>query len=311
MISLLPVTGRSFGPVKPQALALTILRIPFFFIPGLPGILIQLLGSLLVFYGFYLEPGRIRVTERVCESSKLKVDEPIRLLQISDLHLERITGREKQLNRLIRDLKPDVVVFTGDFLNISYLEDPVALEQVRQVISEWSAPHGVYLVSGSPAVDLPELLPDILKGVNLHWLDDEKMRLSIHGGQIELLGVTCSHKPFLDLQPLNQLLWDSDREIFKLLLYHSPDLAPDAAECGVDLMLSGHTHGGQVRLPVIGSLFTGSLYGRKFQAGAYRVGEMLLYISRGLGLEGLAAPRVRFLCPPELVLWQLASVEPS
>jgi hypothetical protein len=89
------------------------------------------------------------------------------------------------------------------------------------------------------------------------------------------------------------------------LLYHSPDLAPLAAKFDIDLQLSGHTHGGQVRLPFIGALFTGSLYGKRFEMGRYQLGKLILFITRGLGLEGAAAPRVRFLCPPEVILWEI------
>lgn len=305
LIGLLPVFKRSFGPVKPPVLALAVLRIPFTFIPGAMGILIQSLGTILVLYGFYFEPLRLKVTSQSLISSKLKSDNPIRMLQISDLHLERITERERQLNKIIKNLHPDLILFTGDFLNISYLDDPTALSQVREVISEWSAPFGVYAVSGSPAVDLPELMPKILDGMNIRRLDNECLPLDIHGSQLDLIGLTCSHKPFMDITSLNTVLESSHPAWFKLFLYHTPDLAPDAAEIGIDLMLSGHTHGGQVRLPVFGALFSGSLYGRKFQSGPYPIGDMLLYISRGLGMEGLAAPRVRFLCQPELVLWQL------
>jgi predicted MPP superfamily phosphohydrolase len=75
-------------------------------------------------------------------------------------------------------------------------------------------------------------------------------------------------------------------------------------------MLSGHTHGGQVRLPFYGALVTASLYGKAFEAGRITLGSMTLYVSRGLGLEGTAGPRVRFLCPPEVVLWQLEGATP-
>ncbi len=73
----------------------------------------------------------------------------------------------------------------------------------------------------------------------------------------------------------------------------------------IDLMLAGHTHGGQVRLPLAGAIFTGSLYGRKLQSGEYWFYNTILYITRGIGLEGLGAPRVRFLCPPELIEWTI------
>jgi hypothetical protein len=80
---------------------------------------------------------------------------------------------------------------------------------------------------------------------------------------------------------------------------------PQAVELGIDLYLCGHTHGGQVRLPVIGPLLTSSHLGREYVMGHYQVGQTHLYVSRGVGLEGLSAPRVRLLAPPEITLLTL------
>jgi predicted MPP superfamily phosphohydrolase len=82
-------------------------------------------------------------------------------------------------------------------------------------------------------------------------------------------------------------------------------VAPEAAEIGFDWYLCGHTHGGQIRLPLIGALFSSSRLGRRFVMGRYTVGKLQLYVTRGVGMEGLGAPRARFLCPPEIVLWEI------
>jgi len=92
---------------------------------------------------------------------------------------------------------------------------------------------------------------------------------------------------------------------FNILLYHAPDLAPNASTYSFDLQLSGHTHGGQVCLPLYGALYTGSLYKKAFEAGRYLVNGMTLYVTRGLGMEGAVAPRVRVLCHPELIVWDI------
>jgi predicted MPP superfamily phosphohydrolase len=86
-------------------------------------------------------------------------------------------------------------------------------------------------------------------------------------------------------------------------------MMPVAADVGVDLYLAGHTHGGQLRLPFFGALVTASIYGKRYEMGAYREGNTLLYVSRGLGMEGKGAPRARFLCPPEIVLFTLVGDE--
>jgi len=94
-----------------------------------------------------------------------------------------------------------------------------------------------------------------------------------------------------------------------VLLYHVPDLMPQAAALGVDLFLTGHTHGGQWRLPCFGALLTSSRYWKRYEAGHYRQGRTHLYVSRGLGLEGFGTPRARFFCPPELVAVTIRAAE--
>lgn len=305
LLAGLPRSGKSFGPPKPPALALAVLRLPFAWLPAPLDLLFQLAGTLLVVYGFWIEPHRLTVTHQTLRSRKLLSGAPpIRLLHLGDLHIERITQRERDLLTLARDLKPDVIVFTGDFLNLSNVHDPVAWAECRAIVGELTAPLGVYVVTGSPAVDQETVVPGLLESLPVRWLRDEKVSLTHHGQRLDLVGVTCSHKPFEDRPRLDAAL-GGPAEAFTVLLYHSPDLAPETAETGVDLQLSGHTHGGQVRVPGYGAFFAGSLYGKALECGRYTLGPLTLYVSRGIGLEGKGAPRVRFLCPPEIILWEL------
>jgi hypothetical protein len=92
------------------------------------------------------------------------------------------------------------------------------------------------------------------------------------------------------------------------LLYHTPDLMPHAARLGVTLYLAGHTHGGQLRLPIYGAMATSSRWGKRYEMGRYQEHKTILYVNRGIGMEGLGAPRARFLAPPEVVLWELDGV---
>ena len=110
---------------------------------------------------------------------------------------------------------------------------------------------------------------------NIRWLQDELVTISHAGVSLDIVGLTCSHKPYVDGPRLQAVLAtarpnQAPRERpFTILLYHTPDLAPEAAEAGVDLQLSGHTHGGQVRLPFFGALYAGSLYGKSFEVGTH------------------------------------------
>lgn len=314
LLSLLPRLGRSYGHAKPPTLILAVMRMLFAFLPLPIAVALQGVGTLLVVDGFWIEPFRLTVTRQSLRSPRLKPGHPVRVLHLGDLHVERITQRERHLNALIQDLKPDVILFSGDVLNLSYLEDPAAQQDAREILSQWHAPQGVYLVTGSPAVDLEHVFPSVVDGLeNLRWLRDERVTVQVNGQAIDIIGLTCTHKPFEDAPRLGQILADAtsgaDRN-FAILLYHTPDLAPNAANTGkIDLQLSGHTHGGQIRLPGIGAVFAGSLYGLRFQSGRQKVGSLTLYVSRGIGLEGMAAPRVRFLCAPEIILWEIDGEE--
>jgi uncharacterized protein len=306
LITALPAAQKSFGPAKPPALLMAILRMPFAYLPLPWFLLFQATGTFLAIYAFWVEPHRLTVIHQTLVSPKLPPGPPLRLLHLADLHLERMTKREEELQRLIHDLKPDLILFSGDFLNLSFVMDPEAWADVRSLLEEWKAPLGTFTVSGSPPVDQPQVLPQLLEGfTHIRSLHGEKVALRHNGREFDLVGLECTHKPFLDEPKMLAALGGrSDR--FTILLYHTPDLAPEAAVAGVDLMLSGHTHGGQVRIPGMGAVYASSLYGKRFEEGRYLLDRMTLYVSRGIGMEGLSAPRVRFLCPPEITLWEIS-----
>jgi predicted MPP superfamily phosphohydrolase len=307
LIAALPAAKKSYGPAKPPALLMAVLRMPFAYLPSPWFIIFQAAMTFLAIYAYWVEPHRLTVVRQTLINPKFPPGPPLRLLHLADLHLERTTQREVELQRLIRELKPDVILFSGDFLNLSFALDPEAWADVRELLEEWKAPLGTYVVSGSPPVDLPQVVPHLLEGLtHIRWLHGEKMPLRVNDRTIDLVGLECTHKPFLDEPKLLAALGGAASSRFTILLYHTPDLAPEAAEAGVDLMLSGHTHGGQVRVPGMGAVYPSSLYGKRFEAGRYLLDRMTLYVSRGIGMEGLGAPRVRFLCPPEITLWEIS-----
>jgi uncharacterized protein len=308
LIELLPFTGKSFGLVKPPVAMLFLLRFTFTFLPPYISFPFQVVGTILVIYSFWIEPHSIRVTRQKFHSQKLKGHQPIKVLHLGDLHIEKITNRELQLNKLIKELAPDLIVFSGDILNLSNRRDPESKAAARKLIQEWKAPQGVYFVLGSPAVDVQDFAPAILDQLPVVLLQDQKVMLQINENQIDLVGISCTQRPYIDGPKLKALVEDQKGN-FQILLYHTPDLAPMAAKMGIDLQLSGHTHGGQIRLPFWGALVTGSLYGKRFEAGRYEIDQMTLYVTRGIGMEGAGAPRVRFLCPPEIILWELCGAQ--
>ncbi|MBZ0291896.1 MAG: hypothetical protein K8L99_04940 [Anaerolineae bacterium] len=309
----LRTTGRSFGPDKPTILALSALRalllVALGLLPSPTWIALSLLAliTLLVFYATWIEPFRLGVTHQQYVTSKWNADAPpLRLLQIGDIHMEGITPREVELNRLVETLKPDVIVFTGDFVNLSNTYNPDTEAAIREVISQWQAPLGVYCVSGTPLVEPMARVRAFVDGLdNLKLLPNQWITIQTPGGPLNILGLVVTHDMERDRAQLKKMMAIAPRSGLNLLLMHPPDIAPEANEQGIDLYLCGHTHGGQIRLPLIGALFSSSHLGNRFIMGRYELGTTTLYTSRGVGLEGLGAPRARFLCPPEIILWEI------
>jgi predicted MPP superfamily phosphohydrolase len=321
LLAALPRLGLSFGPVARSLLIVNATRLALL-IAGLlcllafgarlkwarplavSVILLQVSLLALEVDGLYVEPFRLTVTTVRQEAPAFLTDRPLRILQLSDLHVERTTVRERAVLRKVNELQPDIIVLTGDYVNQDYLHDPQAWQDARDLISQLYAPYGVYAVSGN--TDVPPIMAEVFDGLgNVRVLDNEVKPISFPGGTLYLVGVSINGDINIDRRMLSSLVAEYPADGYFVLLYHQPDLIGTVSDLGIPLFLAGHTHGGQVRLPFYGAIITFSDYGKQYEMGRYQVGPTTLYVSRGLGMEGLDMPRIRFLCPPEIVLFSL------
>ncbi|MCB9079721.1 MAG: metallophosphoesterase [Anaerolineaceae bacterium] len=321
----LNASGASFGPVGPQLLVKTVPRFGAVIIAALAawlfssttvglGLLFafQLVGSAVYLWGTLVEPFALNVTHRQLRPAAWPAAAPpLRLLHLSDLHVERLTRRESHLLELIDQLQPDVMVITGDYLNLSYVDDPTARAEVRKILTQLDAPYGVYATLGSPPVDPRNTTPSLFDGTHIHLLRDEVAVIELADGrQLSLIGMDCEHDLQSDASALKNLLNVTPVDSARVLLYHSPELMPVAQQYDIDMYLCGHTHGGQIRMPFYGAVLTSSVTGKQYEMGPYTEQNTTLYVSRGIGLEGLSAPRMRLLCPPEIILFNLVGIDP-
>jgi predicted MPP superfamily phosphohydrolase len=229
--------------------------------------------------------------------------------QISDLHMHQIGRRERIVRRLLERLPPaDLIAVTGDMIHTSTGTAPFL-----ELAQSFHSRDGIYAVFGNsehkngvrPHAFARTLAEDgVVPLLNSHTM------LRRGDASLALAGVD---DPVNDLDRMAQALHGIPEMMCTLLLMHSPDGIAEAVVRGVDIVLSGHTHGGQVALPLLGAPYTHSFLGRRMSHGYFagrklrhiigiRPGRTQLYVTRGLGLSGLA---LRFLTRPELTLFTL------
>ncbi len=318
LLTRLPQLKLSFGRVSPPLFMLNFIRLaPLVLALGLiwfsgqtwqrvlilAGLGIFQVGFLAAtFNGMVVEPFRLTVTDvPIVNAPAFFPDRPLRILQLSDLHVEHLTKREAAVLDKVKSLAPDLIVLTGDYLNKSYVHNPRSQQETRAWLAQLQAPYGVFAVNGN--VDEPESLEALFNGLeNIRLLDDEIVPIKFPGDTLYLVGVTAidrKYDPEGDYGRMEALLKKLPPQAYSLLIYHYPKRVDAAAKYGVNLMLSGDTHGGQVRLPLIGSVIV--QFDNPYMMGRYQVQGTTLFVSRGIGLQGGLWPRIRLNCPPEIV----------
>ena len=221
-----------------------------------------------------------------------------RIVHLSDIHHSPFTSLEHIIRavEIANSLKPDMFVLTGDFVSheIEYIA-PMA-----EVMGTLKSEFGTFACLGNHDhwTDA-ELVTDCLRGENITVLINEGFRFAARGASFWLCGVDDYMVGETDLRAA---LRGSFPDEMKLLLAHNPKILYRAARASVDLMFSGHTHGGQVK---IRNEEKRILPRRKFASGLYRRKDTQVYITRGIGTVVLP---VRFGCPPEVSLIELKNI---
>jgi uncharacterized protein len=228
-----------------------------------------------------------------------------RMVQISDLHYANFTEPFfiKEIVRRVNRLKPDIVVLTGDFISFGlWSRDDITrfAGECTEILSRIECPIR-YSVLGNHdyAVD-PEMVTDALLRHNIPVLTNRSEPLERDGHRLWFAGTGDALHYSADLNAAIPRASRTNNEPV-VLLTHEPDILKDVAPYGVDLMLSGHTHGGQIRLPFLPAIFTPEL-GTEHVEGHFRMGNTQLYVNRGIGAVGLP---FRLNCPPEITVFIL------
>lgn len=227
------------------------------------------------------------------------------IAQLSDIHFLEFTGRhhvESAVN-IIQQHRPDLVLLTGDFVSVPLIRTAAAsakaaglAEPCADVLRALHTPFGSIATLGNhDHYTDPEIVTSALQRRGIKVLRNASMPLERDGARIWLVGVEDAFFGKFDPATLLRGIPPAETTIFAL---HEPDPADLTARYAIDLQLSGHSHGGQVRFPLIGPPILPAL-ARKYPMGLYRIRDLQLYTNRGLGVVGVP---FRLDCPPEITL---------
>jgi len=231
----------------------------------------------------------------------------IRILHLSDLQSDAIGPHEERALREGLAQAPDLIVFTGDYLQERVTPSRVwsranAGDDLRELLRRVGlrAPLGVYAVQGDVDPDWPGLFD----GTGVVCLQDTAARIALPGKvSLALVGLSRPTSRNRNGRVLPVVTTAPEADL-RFVMGHSPDYVATLARAAVevDLALAGHTHGGQVALPFFGPLVTLSRLPRRFAGGLNDYDGIPLCVSRGIGMERRTAPQIRFFCPPEIVV---------
>lgn len=268
-----------------------------------------------VLYGIFVERFRYRVLRHRLDILPATAERPLVVLHLSDLHFVR---RDPRKTRFLAGLPtPDVTIVTGDFL-----AEPEAVGAAVAGVRDVRGRLASWFVLGSNDYYVPRPLnylayfrkgrrrrlvrrgraPELIRALVADgWeeLTNARRSVSLDGVPTEVLGLDDAHIRRHDLRVAPRTAGDR----FGIAVMHSPDSAPESAALGYELIVAGHTHGGQVRLPWVGALVTNCSMPPRLASGPIRMGSAVLHTSRGLGTSKYAP--FRFWCRPEATFLEL------
>jgi len=237
-----------------------------------------------------------------------------RIAQLSDFHFDphfSVVPLRKAVETL-NQLKPDLIVLTGDFVTVPAFSkagqakrSAANIEPCSELLAQLHAPAGLLACLGNHDLGTdPVRITRTLHSRGIEMLRNASLPLQREASRLWLCGVDDVLEGHADLD-LTLRGIPADEPV--ILLAHEPDFALEASRRRVDLQLSGHSHGGQVRIPFLGAPYLPEL-GRKFPKGLYKIGPLTLYTNVGIGTIRIP---VRFDCPPEITLFTLRPLSAS
>jgi predicted MPP superfamily phosphohydrolase len=273
---------------------------------------------LFLIYGIWIEP-RWFILSRFTIKVKKPLPQPMKVLHISDTHFH---PRNTYINKLFDKLEKiddlDLIVLTGDII-----DNENGIDLAKHQLKRLKAHMGIYAVLGNhdhywygkrELVNLmffkllpryknnAEHLKATLEGIGCYVLVNEARTVSFHGTDIWIAGLD---DPVTQHDEPEKLQKSGDPDQLKILLTHLLDAVYKVADHKFDLAFAGHTHGGQIRIPLLGPVVTHSRLKRKYASGLNHIDHTRVFTSRGIGTSPLIPSR--FFCNPEATIFTIES----
>jgi predicted MPP superfamily phosphohydrolase len=220
-----------------------------------------------------------------------------KILHLSDIHADSLPGFAEVVADRLSRLQADLCVLTGDYRFEIYGPCHNVYRHMETILARVNTRDGIVGILGNH--DFAEEAP-VLEHLGVKMLINETVAL--HRGLETLWVIGLDDPHYYGCDDLPGALRGVPAQSFRILLVHTPELIPEAAASGVNLYLCGHTHGGQICLPVVGPLLVNANCPRRYTQGAWQYAQMKGYTSAGVGASLLP---VRFFCPPEIGIIEL------
>ncbi len=258
---------------------------------------VSIVGALCLSYAALIEPDWVEVTHHRVGPTDAPADAPaLTIVHLTDLHVERLGRRERRVLEVLDEVRPDLVVITGDTVTDSHRTDDLgpARELMAAIVAR--RPRlGVFACTGNHEDWTGPAANDAIRAAGVDVLEDRVVHLE--GGRLALHGLS---------RPRG--VGDAGRptDAYDIVLCHYPAVLPRVAASGLELVLAGHTHGGQLRVPFVGPLtlpFDSDDYDAGWFTHGSGPGATRLFVSRGVGMTFLP---LRFACRPEVAVHRVA-----
>lgn len=274
-------------------------------------LIIILIIGLIVAYGFLIEPKLITVKEQKITINNLPDNfDGFKIVHISDIHYGRLFDEEslKKLVKSINEQKPDIVVLTGDLIDKDTHMTTNMANKISKYLNNISATTGKYAINGNNDLNFDEWYNIITNGgfrdLNNTYdtiYKDGYQSIFISGASTIKDKLSINDKLKTSVDYLNS--FQKDGPVYKILLLHEPDAIDDLTVNPFDLILAGHSHAGQIRLPIIGPIHLPD-GAKKYYENHYKIENADLYISNGLGVSNF---NFRLFSVPSYTLYRLVN----